>query len=159
MRRIAGPAHLSTCLLLAMASAAGGCASALNTFWFLPCENGWRVYGGVKLDAERFSEALQADKDEKSGGKPPSDLTATDAALAAVDLPFSFALDTLSLPITVSWLVFGDKTPPLYKWPGSEAKASQSPIEGDVASSRQQQNSSANPSIPNGSDAAALTKP
>jgi uncharacterized protein YceK len=114
-RKLRMPRIFLSCLLLVTALAADGCASALNTFYFLPCEHGQRIYGGVRLDAEVFQGHLQAVREEKLTGKPSSSYTAKEATLAAVDFPFSFMLDTLTLPITVPHTLFGDKTYPLSK--------------------------------------------
>lgn len=64
-----------------------GCATAANLFYFHEEEGGKRMYGGVIAD-------LGAIRESATQGR------ARPIACAALDLPFSFVGDTLTLPVT-----------------------------------------------------------
>src|SRR5262245_17766415 len=85
-------------MIVAFFPLVSGCASSLNTMYYLPCEGGDQIYGGVKLDAEIIRASLANEVNE--GGHGP--LTrAWLITSASVDLPLSAIADTLTLPITI----------------------------------------------------------
>lgn len=55
-----------------------------------------RIYGGVRLDLESLG----------AQGIGPISLPWIYNVLTVIDLPFSFVLDTVLLPITVPWSIF-----------------------------------------------------
>jgi uncharacterized protein YceK len=73
-------------------SAISGCGTFVNVCWLHEEEGGKRVYGGVRGDLESAAQAVQERK---------ADDSLVVVARAAVDLPFSAAADTLTLPITL----------------------------------------------------------
>ena len=76
-------------MVCAGAALCSGCGTLLNTAYFLPCEGGQRVYGGVRLD---WDAAV-----ENNGNTP-----ALAAAVLLADLPLSLVGDTLTLPYTLA---------------------------------------------------------
>jgi uncharacterized protein YceK len=82
-------------LLLALA-AGTGCASYAN----LGTEDGWKVYGGARLDATLISEGFAPTKEvtQKNVERP---VLVMEGCSGLVDLPFSAIVDTVLLPVTV----------------------------------------------------------
>jgi uncharacterized protein YceK len=78
-----------------------GCGTVMNLP--APCHGPdcpLRIYGGVRNDLE-FATFKSIDSTSSSG----SVATASRCALVALDLPLSFAADTISLPLTVPYSI------------------------------------------------------
>jgi uncharacterized protein YceK len=75
----------------------GGCATSSN----LAGKDGWKVYNGTRVDAALISEGWTPDADRAKSEKLEQPVLAWAACCGVVDLPLSFAADTVLLPITV----------------------------------------------------------
>jgi uncharacterized protein YceK len=98
MARVAGYAILAACVVWL-----GGCGTVYDTCRMSPWGETFRVYGGVRQDAEQAGVCAA----RVSGGSV-SDLVQMGGVL--LDLPLSAVADTLLLPIT---LRSGKPRPPL----------------------------------------------
>ncbi len=82
--------------LLAALPTLVGCASYAN----LGTEDGWKVYGGTRLDATLISEGF-APGPEVTRKKVERPVLAMEGCCGLVDMPFSVLVDTVLLPVTV----------------------------------------------------------
>jgi uncharacterized protein YceK len=79
-----------------MASALGGCGTALNM-------NGEsQMYGGVLQDFQKCKEGLaQTPAQQKAPDPQQQGVDATTGAIALADMPLSLVADTVTLPLTI----------------------------------------------------------
>src|SRR5262249_33602402 len=84
--------------LAMMAFSLGGCGTAGNTIWLFPEEGGMRVYGGVKGDIETLQHP---EHNSHTTWVDPAAERRREVLLSLLDLPFSAAGDTLTLPFTL----------------------------------------------------------
>jgi hypothetical protein len=94
------------CLALALLPGLGGCAALYN----VAAERAeMKVYGGTRWEV--FAPVVLVCGPEK--GDPLPDFSRTIAFFATFELPLTFAVDTLTLPITVPVSIYRHYNPPL----------------------------------------------
>jgi uncharacterized protein YceK len=89
---------LRAALLATLAVCASGCGTVYDTCRMSPWGQTFRVYGGVKQDAQEVSECTAR---AFGGGPDARGWDLVQACLAVADVPFSAVADTLLLPVTI----------------------------------------------------------
>lgn len=87
---------LSVLALSAALPVMSGCAASSNLFGKDPC----KVYGGTQLDATLISEGFTPDPKVVKDNKLEHPVLVYEGWCGIIDMPLSFVVDTVTLPIT-----------------------------------------------------------